>query len=60
MLRRHASLVLACLLIVLVMAACLVRTGRPARRGYGPPPAEHSKHKKQKKPQKHKKHKKHN
>lgn len=42
------------LLIVLVMTACIVRSGRPVqRRGYAPAPAEHGKHKKPKKPNKH-------
>lgn len=57
MLRKHASLIIAMLLVVLVVGACIVRTSRPpARRGQ---PVYVEKHKPQKhKPQKHK-HKKH-
>jgi ABC-type nickel/cobalt efflux system permease component RcnA len=57
MLRKHASLIIAMSLIVLVATACIVRTSRPpARRGQ---PVYVEKHKPQKhKPQKHK-HKKH-
>lgn len=59
MLRRHASLILAILLIVLVAAACIVRTG-PRRNGppayrSAPPAGDHRKGKHKK----HKKHKKH-
>jgi hypothetical protein len=59
MLRKHASLVIAGLLVALVGAACLVTTSRPAQRGQ--PTYVEGKHKKQKKPKKHKKvkHKKH-
>ena len=49
MLRKHASLIIAVSLIVLVAAACLVRTGPPVRRTGQPVYVE--KHK----PQKHKK-----
>ncbi len=58
MLRRHATLLMALLLLMLVATACFVRT-RPVQRRGGPPYAE--KHKKQKhvkhQKQKHKKHK---
>ncbi len=57
MLRRHASLVLALSLIVLVAAACIVRTGPRRNRGpdpvYRTAPDDNGKHKK---PKKHKKH----
>jgi hypothetical protein len=59
MMRRHGSLILAITLIVLVAAACIVRTG-PPRRGspaYRPAPGgDHrkGKQKKQKKPKRHK------
>lgn len=61
MLRKYASLIIACCLIAVVAAACLVRTGRPpAQRGQ---PVYVEKHKKQKKQKhqkvKHKKHRKH-
>lgn len=56
--RKHASLIVALLLIVLVIGACVVRSSRPApRRGGGPVYVEKHKHKQDK--QKHKKHKKH-
>lgn len=57
MFRRHASLVIAITLIVLVAAACIVRTGPRRHRGPGPVyrPAPSSDHRKGK----HKKHKKH-
>lgn len=56
MLRRHASLVIAITLIVLVAAACIVRTGPRRTRGPDPvyrtaPAGDHK--------GKHKKHKKH-
>ena len=50
MLRRHASVIIAMTLIVLVAAACIVRTGPRRHRGPGPvyrtAPADHGKHKK--------------
>ena len=55
MLRKHAALIMAMSLIVLVATACIVRTRRPpAQRGQ---PVYVEKHKPQK--HKHKKHKKH-
>ena len=59
MLRKHASLLVAFLLIVLVNGACVVRSSRPApRRGGGPVYVEKHKHKNQKhkKPKKWKDH----
>ena len=54
--RKHASLIVGLLLILLVAGACLVRTNRPAHRRTGQPVyVEKHKHKKHK----HKKHKKH-
>lgn len=57
MLRRHASLIIGCLLILLVVGACLVRTG-PSRRSQRGQPVYVQKHKKDKKmkPVKHRKH----
>jgi hypothetical protein len=47
MIRKHAALLVAMLLITLVAAACIVRTGPPRRGGtvYREAPAEHGKHK---------------
>jgi hypothetical protein len=54
--KKHAGLIIAICLIVLVAAACIVRTGPPVRRTAQPVYVE--KHKPQKhKPEKHKKHK---
>ena len=56
MLRKHASFIIAFLLIILVAGACIVRSSRPAPRRGGPVYVE--KHKPQKhKKQKHEKHK---
>jgi hypothetical protein len=56
MLRKHASLIVAFLLVILVVGACVVRSTRPApRRSGGPVYVEKHKHKKDK--HKHKKHK---
>jgi hypothetical protein len=56
--RKHASLIVAFLLVILVVGACVVRSSRPApRRSGGPVYVEKHKHKKHK--HKHKKHKKH-
>lgn len=57
--RKHASLIVAFLLIVLVVGACVVRSTHPShRRSGGPAHVEKQKHKKQKhkkpKKQKHK------
>jgi len=55
MLRKHASFIVALLLVVLVIGACVVRTSRPAPRRGGPVYVEKhkpQKHKKQKKPKK--------
>lgn len=54
MFRRHAALIVAIALILMVAAACVVRTARP-RQGNSYRSAPGEKHKKQK----HKKHKKH-
>ena len=57
MLRKHASLIIAILLIALVATACIIRT-RPARSQRGQPTyVEKHKHKKHK--HKHKKHHRH-
>ena len=60
MLRRHGPLILAITLIVLVAAACIVRTGPRRNHGPGPvyrtaPDGDHrqGKHKKHKKQRKH-------
>jgi hypothetical protein len=53
--RKHASFIVALLLVVLVIGACIVRTSRPAPRRGGPVYVEKhkpQKHKKQKKPKK--------
>ena len=55
MLRKHASLIVGILLVILVAGACVVRSTRPAPRRGGPVYVEKHKHKKHK----HKKHKKH-
>ena len=55
MFRKHVSLIVALLLIVLVIGACVVRSSRPAHRRGGPVYVEkHKKHKhgKHKKPKK--------
>ncbi|MBA3502308.1 MAG: hypothetical protein M4D80_18880 [Myxococcota bacterium] len=56
MLRKHASLIVAFLLIMLVVGACVVRTGRPVHRRSGGPvyteKHKQQKHKKHKKPKK--------
>lgn len=58
--RKHASLIVALLLIVLVIGACVVRSSRPApRRSGGPVYIEKHKHKKDKHKHKKHKHKKH-
>lgn len=58
--RKHASLIVALLLIVLVIGACVVRSSRPApRRGGGPVYVEKHKHKKDKHKHKKQKHEKH-
>jgi hypothetical protein len=57
--RKHASLIIAILLIALVAAACIVRTSRPpARRGQPVYVEKHkpAKHKHKKHKHKHKKH----
>jgi ABC-type nickel/cobalt efflux system permease component RcnA len=60
MLRRHAPLIIAIALIMLVATACIVRTGRPARgNSYRSAPAEKHKQYKHKKAKKAKKHKRH-
>lgn len=57
MFRRHASLLVALILVALVATACIVRTSRPARHGHRAQPVETHKHKKVKhKKFKHKKH----
>jgi hypothetical protein len=48
MLRKHASFIVALLLIVLVIGACVVRSSRPAPRRGGPVYVEKHKHKDQK------------
>jgi hypothetical protein len=53
MLRKHASLIVAFLLVIMVIGACVVRSSRPAPRRGGPVYVEKHKHKKQ--PKKHKK-----
>lgn len=57
MLRKHASLVVGIVLVLLVAGACVVRSTRPAPRRGGPVYVEKHKHKHDK--HKHKKHKKH-
>ena len=52
MLRKYASLIVALLLIVLVIGACVVRSSRPAPRRGGPVYVEKHKHKKHKQPKK--------
>ena len=57
MMKKHASIIIALTLIVLVATACIVRTNRPpAQRGQ---PVYVEKHKKQKHKHKQHKHKKH-
>ena len=47
--RKHASLIVAFLLVILVVGACVVRSSRPAhRRSGGPVYVEKHKHKKHK------------
>lgn len=60
MLRKHATLVIGFLLVILVVTACVVRTNRPAPRRGGPVYVEKHKHKKHKhkKAKKFKKHRK--
>jgi hypothetical protein len=57
MLRRNAPLLVMLALIMLVVTACVVRSGPSRGRSYRSAPSE--KHKKWKEPKKHKKHKKH-
>lgn len=52
MLRKHASLIVAFVLVMLVFGACVVRSSRPAPRRGGPVYVEKHKHKKAKKPKK--------
>jgi hypothetical protein len=59
MLRRHASLIVALVLLALVTAACVVRTRPPSQRPVYVETHGHGKHKKQKKHKKHDKHRKH-
>lgn len=58
MLRRNAPLLVMLALIMLVITACIVRTGPSRGRSYRSAPSENHKHKKWE-PKKHKKHKKH-
>ena len=60
LLRKHATLIVGVLLVVLVAAACVVRSTRPAPRRGGPVYVEKHKHKKHKhkKAKKMKKHRK--
>jgi hypothetical protein len=46
--RKHASIIVGLLLIVLVIGACVVRSSRPAPRRGGPVYVEKHKHKKHK------------
>jgi len=48
MVRKHASIIVGLLLIVLVIGACVVRSSRPAPRRGGPVYVEKHKHKKHK------------
>ena len=49
MLRKHASIIVGLVLVLLVIGACVVRSSRPApRRGGGPVYVEKHKHKKHK------------
>ena len=58
MFRRHASLIIAISLLMLVATACIVRTSRPpGQRGQPVYVEKHKNHKHKK--HKHKKHKKH-
>jgi hypothetical protein len=53
MFRKHASLIVAFVLVMLVVGACVVRSSRPAhRRSGGPVYVEKHKHKKPKKQKK--------
>ena len=48
MLRKHASLIVGFLLVILVVGACVVRSTRPTPRRGGPVYVEKHKHKKHK------------